>query len=304
MSDVSFIIRPDIKEALDKNRPVLALESTILAHGMPYPDNLEFAKHAENIILGLGVLPATVAIINGEIKIGLTREELEFVCKTDYVYKTTLSEISDRVAKRDSGATTVSATMHIAYLAGIRVFSTGGIGGVHRNFNTTFDASQDLTALSNIPMIVVSAGAKVVLDLPKTLETLETLSISVIGYNTSEFPAFYYRSSGLPINNRAETIDEIIHQFASMRRLKIKSAMLVVNPIKKEDEIPATEINDYLDYSFRKAEENQVSGKDVTPFLLKTIMEKSGGECIRANKALALNNVELGSKIALRLFNI
>ena len=301
MAKVSFIIHPDVKKALENRRAVLALESTILAHGMPFPDNYEFAKTAHKIALDLDVVPATIAIINGDIKIGLHKEDLEFICKENSVIKTSLSDLSVAVAGGKSGATTVSSTMHLAYLSGVRVFSTGGIGGVHRYYETTMDLSQDLMALSNVPMIVVSAGAKAILDLPKTLEALESLSVSVIGYKTNEFPAFYSRSSGLKLNNFVASVDEIIKQYGARQALKINSSILVVNPIKEKDEVSAEKIETYLEYALNLAREMKISGKSLTPFLLKTIVEQSNGECLKANIALALNNIKLGSEIALIL---
>ena len=304
MDNASFNIRPDIEKALVAGSPVLALESTILAHGMPYPENLAFAKQAEQIALNLGVLPATIAIINGDVKIGLNQEELKYICNNEHVRKTSLREISGYVASRESAATTVSATIHLARLAGIRVFTTGGIGGVHRNCGSNMDISQDLTALSNVPIIVVSAGAKAILDLPKTLEALETLGVAVIGYKTKEFPAFYSRSSGLKLNNYVNEVNEIIKQYKTNIALKINSASLVVNPIEEKDEIHEEEINSYLHYALQEADNNQITGKRLTPFLLKTIAEKSKGKALKANVSLALNNIKLGSEIALQLAKI
>ena len=304
MDNASFNIRPDIEKALVAGSPVLALESTILAHGMPYPENLAFAKQAEQIALNLCVLPATIAIINGDVKVGLNREELKYICNNEHVRKTSLREISGYVASRESAATTVSATIHLARLAGIRVFTTGGIGGVHRNCGSNMDISQDLTALSNVPIIVVSAGAKAILDLPKTLEALETLGVAVIGYKTKEFPAFYSRSSGLKLNNYVNEVNEIIKQYNTSIALKINSASLVVNPIEEKDEIHEEEINSYLHYALQEADSNQITGKRLTPFLLKTIAEKSKGKALKANVSLALNNIKLGSEIALQLAKI
>lgn len=304
MDNAHFIIRPDIKKALEQGSPVLALESTILAHGMPYPENLAFAKRAEQLALNLGVLPATIAIINGDVKVGLNREELQYICKNEHVSKTSLREISFYVASGESAATTVSATIHLAHLAGIRVFTTGGIGGVHRNYELNMDMSQDLTALSNIPIIVVSAGAKAILDLPKTLEALETLGVAVIGYKTKEFPAFYSRSSGLKLNNCENEIVEIIKQYNASIALKINSASLVVNPIEKKDEISAKEMNGYLHYALKEADINKITGKELTPFLLNAIAEKSKGKTLKANVSLALNNIKLGSNIALQLAKV
>ncbi len=301
MSINGFLIHPDVKKALKNNKPVLAMESTILAHGMPFPDNLAFAKSSEVLVKSMGAIPATIAIINGRIKIGLDEKELEFVCKNKEIHKTSLRDLGMVISENKSGATTVSATMRLAYLAGIDVFATGGIGGVHHNYTKNMDASQDLKALSNIPIIVVSSGAKSILDLPKTLEALESFSVPVIGFKTKEFPAFYSRNSGLMLNNYVESVEEIIKQYKASQSLKINSAFLIANPIEKKDEISKNEIRSYIETALLLAEENEISGKSVTPFLLKTVADLSNGKCLKANISLALNNIKLGTEIAVAL---
>ena len=297
----SFLFHPDVKKALKKNGPVLAMESTILAHGMPFPENLAFAKNSADLLISAGVVPATIAIINGKIKIGLDEKDLEFVCNNPAVHKTSLRDLGAIVSEKRSGATTASATMHLAYLAGISVFSTGGIGGVHHNYSKNMDMSQDLMALSNVPIIVVSAGAKSILDLPKTLETLESFGVPVIGFKTKEFPGFYSRATGLKLNNHVKSVEEIIKQYKTSRALKINSAFLIANPIRKKDEISKKEIGGYLKSALKLADKNKISGKDVTPFLLKTIVDLSCGKCLKANISLALNNIKLGAEIATSL---
>lgn len=301
MSKTNFTIHPDIKRALSKKEPILALESTILAHGMPFPHNYKFAKKAYRITAELGVVPAIIAIIDGEIKIGISPSELEFICKDTKIKKASLRDISAIISGKQSGATTVSATMYLAYLAGIHVFATGGIGGVHSNYDENLDISQDLKTLGNIPMIVISAGAKAILDLPKTLERLESLSVSVVGYKTKEFPAFYSAGSNLKLENTVVSVEEVIDQYRINQDLKINTSLLVVNPISKKDEIPADKVARSIESALRLAQEENITGKALTPFLLKTIMDNSDGEFLAANIALALNNIRLGSNISKQL---
>ncbi len=294
-----FCISPEVETALSKNMPVLALESTIIAHGMPYPDNLDFALCAEAITRKYGVTPATIAIIDGKIHIGLDENQLKILANNKYVEKVATRDIAFVVAQKLTGATTVSATMHLAHLAGIEVFATGGIGGVHRNSETSFDISQDLTELSKTPMIVVSAGVKAILDIPKTLEYLETVAVPVIGYKTNEFPAFYSKSSGSKISTVCNSPLEIATIYQAQRCLKLKSALLVANSVSVSDEIPKNIIDKYIDNALTECSEKNIVGKKVTPFLLKKIVELSGGESLKTNVALALNNVELGAQIVL-----
>jgi len=296
-----FSIAPEVAAAITNKRPVLALESTIIAHGMPYSDNLEFAKMAEGLVRKGEVAPATIAIIGGKIHIGLDDEQLERLANSNNVEKVAVRDIAFTVSKKLTGATTVSATMHLAHLAGINVFATGGIGGVHRNAETTFDISQDLIELSRTPMVVISAGVKAILDIPKTLEYLETSAVPVIGYQTNEFPAFYSRSSGSKLTSRCNTTIEIAKIFKTHRNLNLKSAILVANPVPKPDEIPQKNIDKYINVALAECSGRKITGKKVTPFLLKKIVELSNGASLKTNIALALNNVKLGTRIAKQL---
>ena len=293
-----FSIKPEVEAALSNKLPVLALESTIIAHGMPYPENIDFAKRADAIVRKHCVTPATIAIIDGKIHIGLDDERLKLLASSKNIEKFAVRDIAFAVAQKLTGATTVSATMRLAHLAGINVFATGGIGGVHRNAENTFDISQDLIELSRTPMIVVSAGVKAILDIPKTLEYLETFSVPVVGYRTSKFPAFYSRSSGINLANKCNAPFEISELFKTHKKLGLLSAILVANPVPKSDEISKNVIDKYIDSALLECSEKNIIGKKVTPFLLKKIVELSSGKSLKINIALALNNVELGAQIA------
>jgi len=299
-----FYISSEVETALSKTLPVLALESTIIAHGMPYPENIEFARQAETLVRKHGVTPATIAIIDGKVHIGLNYEQLEILSNSKNVEKIATRDIAFAVAQNLTGATTVSATMRLAHLAEINVFATGGIGGVHRNAETTFDISQDLIELSRTTMIVVSAGVKAILDIPKTLEYLETSAVPVIGYQTNEFPAFYSRSSGSKLTASCYTPVEIIKIFKAHRELKLQSALLVANPVPQSDEIPKNIMDKYIDAALAGCIEKKITGKAVTPFLLKRIVELSNEESLKTNITLALNNVKLGTQIAKQLSKI
>lgn len=294
----NFIIHKNVKAALVEKKPVLALESTILAHGMPYPANVEFANKAEKLITDNGVVPAIVAIINGLVHIGLEEKDLLNICSKKDVCKTSLRDVGWVTAKKLSGATTVSATVHLAHAAGIDVFATGGIGGVHRNAHLTFDVSQDIIALSKIPMVVVSAGAKAILDLPKTLEMLETFSIPVLGYKTNEFPSFYYRKSGLKLSATVNTPEDIASIFTHHKQAGLSSALLIANPVPVLDEIPIKMIDFIIEDACQLAKQKGIRGKQLTPFLLNEIVDKTNGESLKTNQALALNNVQLGIEIS------
>ncbi|RMF07778.1 MAG: pseudouridine-5'-phosphate glycosidase [Candidatus Neomarinimicrobiota bacterium] len=296
-----FHISPEVQEALHHHRPVLALESTILAHGMPFPENLDFARRAEEETRRKGVVPATIAILNGSIRIGLTEDELEQLCSSSSVLKAGLRDLSSCVAGGKSAATTVSSTLAIAQQAGIEVFATGGIGGVHRGATDTFDISQDVWALARFPGIVVSAGAKAILDLEKTLEMMESLAIPVLGFRTNEFPAFYSRSSGLALTQRVESAQEIVSIFSAQKLLRQTGSLLIANPVPTDQEIPRDELVPIIEQALLEAEQHRISGKAVTPFLLQTIVAKTGGRALATNIALALNNVELGTAIATAL---
>ncbi len=288
----------EVREAMDNSVPILALESTIIAHGMPYPQNLETAEMLEQIARDNGAVPATICIHKGKIRIGCDRDLLEFLAGSGKVAKAGVREIPEAIASGGTAATTVSGTLHCANVAGIRVFATGGIGGVHRGAAVSFDISADLMQLSRTPMITVTAGAKVILDVPATLEYLETLGIPVYGYQTDSFPLFYSHSSQYTVQ-RLVSIDEITTRFRIMRKCGIKSAMLVCNPVPVESEIPYEEVRGWIDSALE--ENRNLKGPEITPALLKAIMEKSQGRSLETNIALAASNVKLGAQIAAEL---
>ena len=291
----------DVRLALKSGQPVLALESTIIAHGMPFPDNLKFAQQGESLCRDQGVTPAMIAIINGEIHVGLEKDLLIFIAKDDSVRKTSRRELGIATAEKWHGATTVSSTMHIARQVGIPVFSTGGIGGVHRGAEYSFDISQDLFALANIPMVVISAGAKAILDLPKTLEMMETLGITVVGYKTSEFPAFYSQSSGCFGIHSISSSRGVAALFRENISAGLSASVLVANPVPVKDEIPAQEIESIINASCKAARTQKITGKELTPFLLKDILDKTSGRSLETNRALAINNIKLGIGVAKEL---
>ena len=291
----------EVESSLISGKPVLALESTIISHGMPHPDNVEFALKAEFICRQQGVVPATIAVVNGECCVGLEKAQIESIAKDPSTKKVSRRELGLAIAKRWSGGTTVSATLHIAHQSGISVFSTGGIGGVHRGAEKTFDVSQDLTALSQIPMVVVSAGAKAVLDLDKTLEALEALGVPVLGFETNEFPAFYSRNSGLFGLLRIDGPGEAAHVYRKNMEVGLSASTLVVNPVPEKDEIPYNEIEKITYGAIKYAREKKIKGKNLTPFLLKEVVKKTEGRGLETNKALAINNVNLGIQISKEL---
>jgi pseudouridine-5'-phosphate glycosidase len=293
-----FIIQAEVEDSLHNRTPVLALESTIIAHGMPYPENLSFAEKMLQTAHENGVTPAIVAILDGKIHLGLNQNELDRIAHADMVEKISRRDISYALAFQKTGATTVSATMYLSHAFNIPVFATGGIGGVHRNSSETMDISQDLTTLSQTPQVVVSAGAKAILDLPKTLEQLETYGVPVLGYGVHRFPAFYSRSSLLELRYSVNTPEAIAHWFIHHQKSGLKSALLVANPVPEKDEIPESEISAYIDQAVQEAEKKTITGRNLTPFLLQRIVELSGGASLKANISLALNNVLLGAQIA------
>ena len=282
-------------------QPLLAMESTIIAQGMPYPESLNFAQKAEALCREMGVVPATIAIIDGVPRVGLDEAQLKFIAHDGSIRKVSRRELGIAASEQWSGATTVSATMHIAHMAGIPVFATGGIGGVHRGAEYSFDVSQDLTALREVPMIVVSAGAKAVLDLPKTIEMLETLGVCVVGYKTNTFPAFYSVDSGLEIPHRVNTAKEIARLYKKNTETGMARAVLVANPVTLEHEIPRKDLEPVITAALKNAKIASISGKDVTPFLLEQIVRATDGRSLKTNIALALNNVQLGANIAREL---
>jgi len=296
-----FNYSAEVEAALSCGKPVLALESTIIAHGMPYPENLEFAREAEATARHQGVVPATIAILNGEVCIGLDEAQLKILASDKNVKKVATREIGVTVSAGGHGATTVSATMRLAWQAGIRVFATGGIGGVHRGAEQSLDISADLIELSRTPVLVVSAGAKAILDLPKTLEYLETLSVPVIGYDTHDFPAFYSSRSGLELHLSMDKAADIASAFDTQYKLGITSGMLIANPAPPEIEIPLAEMSAIIDVALMDAAKSGIIGKSLTPYLLGRIVELTEGRSLITNRALALNNVKLAGKIALSL---
>lgn len=293
-----LIFHPDVKAALASGFPVLALETSVFAQGLPSPDNLELAIQLDQSIRSNGVVPAPIAIIDGKIHLGLSKKELEHLCTASFFEKAALRDIGRIVASELCGATTVSSTIHIAHQVGIRVFTTGGIGGVHRKASKTFDVSQDLLALSRVPIVTVSSGVKSILDLSNTLEMIEALSIPVLGYKTNTFPAFYSAASGFELTSVANNVNTIVKHYMSYRALAINSALLVVNPVPKKDEIPFERLEPFVNDALLLADQKSISGKDITPFLLKTLVETFGKRCVTANRSLVLNNALLGTRIA------
>lgn len=292
-------INEEVKEALEQGKPVVALESTIISHGMPYPQNVETALNVEKIIREEGAIPATIAIIGGRLKAGLTPEEIEYFGKKGTaIAKASRRDLAALCAKGEDGATTVTTTMMIAHMAGIKLFATGGIGGVHRGAEKTMDISADLEELANTPVMVVCAGAKAILDLHLTLEYLETHGVPVIGYGTKELPAFYSRHSGLEVDYRMDTPEEIANLFKAQTALGLRGGILVTNPIPEEYAMDDTIINQAIDQAVQEAEEKGVHGKEITPFLLARVKELTGGDSLDSNIQLVYNNARLASRIA------
>ncbi len=292
------MIAPEVEAALAARRPVVALESTIIAHGMPYPQNLATAQALEAIIRAGGAVPATVAVIEGACKVGLSAAELEHVATHPGMLKLSARDLAFAVAKGVSGATTVAATMRLAALAGIRVFATGGIGGVHRGAAASFDISADLGELATTPVAVVSAGAKSILDIGLTLEMLETLGVPVIAYGSDDFPAFYSRRSGFPAPLRLDSAAEIAAFMRANWALGRAGGISIANPIPAEDEVPAAEIDRAIAAALAEAGRTGIAGKAVTPFLLAAVNAATGGRSLVANVALAKNNAKLAAAIA------
>ena len=292
-------ISPEVAEALAAGKPVVALESTIISHGMPYPRNVETALLVEQTIRENGAVPATIAIIGGRLKAGLSKDEIEYLGKAGTkVAKASRRDIAALVARKADGATTVTTTMMIAHMAGISIFATGGIGGVHRGAEVTMDISADLEELGNTPVMVVCAGAKSILDLGLTLEYLETKGVPVIGYGTDELPAFYTRHSGFGVDYRAGSPEELAAMFKAQRGLGLKGGMLVTNPIPEEYSMDKAVIDAAIDQAIKEAAENGIKGKQTTPFLLAKVVELTGGDSLDSNIALVLNNARLAAKTA------
>ena len=291
-----------VEEALNQDRPVIALESTIISHGMPYPQNVETALACENLARQYGVEPATVAVIGGRLCAGLTEDQIEYLGKTGQnVAKASRRDLPVLIARKQDGATTVAATMIIAALAGIKVFATGGIGGVHRGAQTSMDISADLDELAKTPVAVVCAGAKAILDLGLTLEYLETKGVPVIGYQTDELPAFYTPKSGFPVDYRMDTPEEIASAIRAQHYLGAAGGMLITNPIPEKYAMPFGVISAAIENALHEAERKGIKGKATTPFLLARITELTGGQSLESNIQLVFNNVMLASRIAAAL---
>ena len=295
---MKYTLSKQVKDAINNNKPVLALESTIIASGMPYPENIKFYNKAVDVCQGFGVVPATVAIIKGEIHIGLSRRKLEHIATSKSVHKVSKREIGVCLYKKLSGATTVSSTSHIAHSLGIRVFSTGGIGGVHRGYNDTMDMSQDLLSLQNTPIIVVSSGVKSFLDVEKTVETLETMGVTQLGFNTNRFPLFYSAKSKIKLAHSVKKTEDVIGVYNKNIACGIMSSVLVLNPVPKTKEIPSKTINKIISKSIVKMKKENIVGKNTTPFLLSEISRLTKNKSLKTNISLALNNIRLGAEIA------
>lgn len=295
-------ISPEIEQALEGKKPIVALESTIISHGMPYPRNVETALLVEQIVRDNGAIPATIAIINGKMRVGLAKEEIDYLGRKGLaVVKTSRRDIPVVLSRKEDGATTVAATMIIANLAGIGIFATGGIGGVHRGAETTMDVSADLEELATTPVLVVCAGAKSILDLSLTREYLETKGVAVIGFQTDELPAFYTRVSGHPVDFRMDTPAEIASAFRVKRQIGLGGGMVVANPIDEEYALDSGYINDSIGKAVAEAEELGVKGKDITPYLLDKIQKITEGKSLEANIRLVCGNAALAARIASEL---
>ena len=295
-------VNPAVAQALAEGKPVVALESTIISHGMPYPQNVETALKVESIIRENGAVPATIAILGGRLKAGLTPEEIEYLGKKGHeVTKASRRDLAVLVSKGADGATTVTTTMMIAYMAGIRIFATGGIGGVHRGAETTMDISADLEELAQTPVMVVCAGAKSILDLGLTLEYLETHGVPVIGYGTKELPAFYTRKSGFAVDYELDSPAELAAAFKASQDMGLKGGMLVTNPIPEEFSMDPAVINKAIDEAIADANAQGIHGKESTPFLLAKVKEITGGDSLDANIHLVFNNARLAAQTAAEL---
>ena len=292
-------VKQEVAEAVAAGKPVVALESTIISHGMPYPQNVETAMQVESIIRDAGAVPATIAIIGGRLKAGLTPEEIEYFGKKGTaIAKASRRDLAVLCARGEDGATTVTTTMMIAHMAGIKVFATGGIGGVHSGAEKTMDISADLEELAHTPVVVVCAGAKAILDLALTLEYLETHGVPVIGYGTDELPAFYSRHSGLHVDYRMDTPEEIAAAMRVQQKLGMSGGMLVTNPIPEEYSMDSKVINRAIDQALAEMDSLGIHGKECTPFLLAKVKDLTGGDSLESNIRLVYNNAALAAKIA------
>ncbi len=296
-----LVLAPEVREALDAGRPVVALESTIITHGMPWPKNVETARRVEAEIRKAGAVPATIAVLEGELRIGLDEADLVHLAQAEHVMKLSRADLAVAIAAGKTGSTTVAATMMAAHAAGIAVFATGGVGGVHRGAEMTFDVSADLDELARTPVCVVGAGVKALLDLPKTLELLETRGVPVVGYGTDEFPAFWSRHSGLKAPFRLDTPQEVARLLRARARFGQHGGVLVANPVPEASEIPAAEMEDVIQAALHEATHRHIRGKDVTPFVLALIYDLTAGRSLETNIALVLNNARVAAEIAVAL---
>jgi pseudouridine-5'-phosphate glycosidase len=295
-------INPEVAQALAAGKPVVALESTIISHGMPYPQNVETALNVEQIIRDNGAVPATIAIIGGRLKAGLTKDEIEYLGKTGAgVAKASRRDLAALVALGKDGATTVTTTMMIAHMAGIKIFATGGIGGVHRGAETSMDISADLEELASTPVMVVCAGCKAILNIGLTLEYLETHGVPVLGYGTEDMPAFYTQKSGFKVDYRMDTPQELAAAFRASRDMGFQGGMLVTNPIPAEYSMDPDVINKAIDEAVAQANAQGIHGKETTPFLLAKVKELTGGDSLDSNIQLVFNNAKLAAKTAVAL---
>lgn len=299
-----LLVSDTVSDAFSRYAPVVALESTIITHGLPRPRNLETALAVEAVVRENGATPATIAVIEGVIRVGLDQKDLEMLSAATNVRKLSRADLAAAIIDGATGSTTVAATMIAAHLAGIEVFATGGIGGVHRGAEHSFDISADLQELAQTPVTVVAAGAKAILDIPKTLETLETLGVPVIGYGTDMFPAFWSRDSGLPVPVRADSASKIARSHRLRAAMSLAGGQLIANPIPVADEIPADVLGPHIETALRSAEAHGVTGKDVTPYLLEQVLKLTNGQSLDANIALIKNNAALASEIATSLAEI
>ena len=288
----------EVENAKSNHQPIVALESTIISHGMPYPQNVQMAKNVEQIIRDHGAVPATIALIDGKIKIGLEDNELELLAKSDNVAKVSRRDLAEVIAQKRIGATTVASTMICAALADIKFFVTGGIGGVHRGSEETMDISADLDELSKTDVTVICAGAKSILDLPKTMEYLETKGVPVIGYQTEELPAFFTRKSGVKLNSTANHVDDIASICKVKHDLQLEGGMVIANPVPEADQLDKAYIDTIINDAVKEAEQKGIHGKDSTPFLLSKIVEKTNGKSLATNIKLVENNAVVGAQIA------
>ncbi len=296
MSGQVITLQEEVRKAIAERAPVVALESTVITHGLPYPQNLQLAQDMEAEVRQQGALPATVGVVDGRVYVGLEAGQLATLAQGKDLVKVSVRDFGPAMAKGLSGGTTVAGTLLAAHLAGLRIFATGGIGGVHRQ--APFDVSTDLVQLARTPLVVVCAGAKAILDLPATLEVLETYGVPVIGYQTDEFPAFYSRGSGMPVSARVDTPEEAARVAQAHWSLGLSSAVLVCVPPPAEDALPAGQVQGAIDQALAEAQEGHIHGQQVTPFLLRRVSELTRGSSLRANLALLKNNARLAGQIA------